>query len=84
METPALELDKISRDLPEPRKFHDNWFLPREPDQVVYMTEQPVNVKTENPSAASAETAWTFPPSLSWSMEALSSRYILFPSCSPD
>jgi peroxiredoxin len=34
-------------DLPEPRKFHDNWFLPREPDQVIYMTEQPVNVKAE-------------------------------------
>jgi peroxiredoxin len=34
-------------DLPEPRKFHAGWFLPREPDQVFYMTEQPVDVKAE-------------------------------------
>jgi peroxiredoxin len=34
-------------ELPQPRKFHDNWFLPREPDQVVYMTDKPVDVKAE-------------------------------------
>lgn len=34
-------------DLPPPRKFHDHWFLPREPDQVIYMTQEPVNVKAE-------------------------------------
>jgi hypothetical protein len=35
------------KDLPDPKKFHAGWFLPREPDQVFYMTEQPVNVKAE-------------------------------------
>jgi peroxiredoxin len=35
------------RDLPEPRKFHQGWFMPRKPDQVVHMTEQPVDVKAE-------------------------------------
>jgi mono/diheme cytochrome c family protein len=34
-------------DLPQPRKFNDNWFLPRQPDQIVYMTEEPANVKAE-------------------------------------
>src|SRR5262245_30345610 len=34
-------------DRPEPRTFHAGWFLPREPDQVFHMTEQPVNVKAE-------------------------------------
>ncbi|HEY2414927.1 MAG TPA: redoxin domain-containing protein [Pirellulaceae bacterium] len=34
-------------DLPPPRKFHDSWFLPREPDLVIYMTDQPVEVKAE-------------------------------------
>jgi peroxiredoxin len=34
-------------DLPPPRKFHDNWFLPREPDQVIYMADNPVDVKVE-------------------------------------
>jgi peroxiredoxin len=34
-------------DLPPPRKFHDNWFLPREPDQVIFMADKPVDVKTE-------------------------------------
>jgi hypothetical protein len=34
-------------DLPSPREFHAGWFMPREPDQVFYMTEQPVNVKAE-------------------------------------
>jgi len=33
--------------LPPPRKFHDNWFMPKDPDQVIYMTEQPVDVKAE-------------------------------------
>jgi hypothetical protein len=36
-----------SQDLPKPRTFQDEWFLPREPDRVVYMTEKPVNVKSE-------------------------------------
>jgi peroxiredoxin len=35
------------RDLPAPRKFHEGWFLPREPDRVFFMTEQPVDVKAE-------------------------------------
>lgn len=35
------------RELPEPRKFHEGWFMPREPDQVVYMTDKPVDVKAE-------------------------------------
>jgi peroxiredoxin len=35
------------RDLPPPRKFHAGWFLPREPDQVFYMSEKPVDVKAE-------------------------------------
>ena len=34
-------------DLPAPRTFHAGWFMPREPDQVFYMTEQPVDVKAE-------------------------------------
>ncbi len=34
-------------DLPSPRQFHAGWFLPREPDQVFYMTEKPVDVKAE-------------------------------------
>ncbi len=34
-------------DLPSPKEFHDNWFMPRQPDQVIFMTEQPVKVKTE-------------------------------------
>lgn len=34
-------------DLPPPREFHAGWFLPREPDQVIYMTEKPVEVKAE-------------------------------------
>ncbi len=33
--------------LPEPPKFHEGWFLPREPDLVVYMTDEPVKVKAE-------------------------------------
>jgi hypothetical protein len=34
-------------DLPAAREFHDEWFLPREPDTIVYMTDEPVDVKTE-------------------------------------
>jgi hypothetical protein len=34
-------------ELPPSRKFHDNWFLPREPDQIIYMAEKPVDVKVE-------------------------------------
>jgi peroxiredoxin len=34
-------------DLPPPRSFHAGWFLPREPDQVFYMSEKPVDVKAE-------------------------------------
>ena len=35
------------KDLPAPRQFHAGWFLPREPDQIFYMTDQPVSVKAE-------------------------------------
>jgi peroxiredoxin len=34
-------------DLPAPRVFTEGWFMPRPPDRVVYMTEQPVDVKAE-------------------------------------
>jgi hypothetical protein len=34
-------------DLPEPRKFTEGWMLPREPDQVIYLAEEPVSVKAE-------------------------------------
>jgi peroxiredoxin/mono/diheme cytochrome c family protein len=34
-------------DLPPPRVFHEGWFLDREPDQVVYMTDDPVDVMAE-------------------------------------
>ncbi len=34
-------------DLPPPRMFHDDWFLPREPDQVIYLADKPVDVKAE-------------------------------------
>jgi peroxiredoxin len=34
-------------DMPPARKFNDNWFLPRQPDQIVYMTEKPAQVKSE-------------------------------------
>ncbi len=33
--------------LPEPRQFAEGWMLPREPDQVVYIADEPVNVKAE-------------------------------------
>jgi peroxiredoxin len=35
------------RDLPQPRKFHEGWFSPREPDRVIYMSDKPVDVKAE-------------------------------------
>lgn len=33
--------------LPEPIKFNETWYLPNGPDEVFYMTEQPVSVKAE-------------------------------------
>jgi peroxiredoxin len=35
------------RDLPEPREFHEGWFLPRAPDTVIHMSDEPVAVKAE-------------------------------------
>jgi peroxiredoxin len=34
-------------DLPPPRQFHDQWHMSREPDRIVYMSEEPVSVKAE-------------------------------------
>ncbi|MEX0679472.1 MAG: redoxin domain-containing protein [Pirellulales bacterium] len=34
-------------DLPEPRKFTKGWMLPREPDQVIYLSDEPVEVMAE-------------------------------------
>jgi hypothetical protein len=34
-------------DLPEPREFVETWQLPREPDMVIHMTDEPVEVKAE-------------------------------------
>jgi peroxiredoxin/mono/diheme cytochrome c family protein len=34
-------------DLPEPREFTKGWLLPRKPDQVIYISEEPVGVKAE-------------------------------------
>lgn len=34
-------------DLPEPREYHEGWFMAGEPDQVVYMADEPVDVKAE-------------------------------------
>ncbi len=34
-------------DLPEPCEFHSGWFLPRPPDQIIYMSDAPVDVKAE-------------------------------------
>jgi peroxiredoxin len=34
-------------ELPPPRPFYESWFMPRPPDQVVFMTEEPVDVKAE-------------------------------------
>ncbi len=34
-------------DLPEPIAFHEGWFMDKEPDQIVYMTDEPVQVKAE-------------------------------------
>jgi len=38
-------------DLPAPKKFAEGWLLPREPDQIVYMTDEPVKVKAEGVEA---------------------------------
>jgi hypothetical protein len=38
-------------DLPAPKKFAEGWLLPREPDQIVYMTDEPVGVKAEGVEA---------------------------------
>jgi peroxiredoxin len=34
-------------DLPEPREFHEGWFMEGEPDRIVYMADEPVDVKAE-------------------------------------
>lgn len=34
-------------DLPAPKQYHEGWYLPREPDQIVYMTDEEVDVKAE-------------------------------------
>lgn len=34
-------------DLPEPPVFTEGWMLPREPDQVIYIADEPVDVKAE-------------------------------------
>lgn len=34
-------------DLPEPRQFTEGWMLPREPDQVIYISDEPVEVMAE-------------------------------------
>ena len=34
-------------DLPEPRQFADNWFMPREPDMVIAMRDEPFEVPAE-------------------------------------
>ena len=34
-------------DLPEPRDFNEGWYMPHEPDQIVYISEEPVPVKAE-------------------------------------
>ncbi len=33
------------QELPPPLQFHSKWFMPREPDQVIHMAEQPVDIK---------------------------------------
>ena len=35
------------RRLPPPRQFRETWFMPVEPDQVIFMTDEPVDVKAE-------------------------------------
>lgn len=34
-------------DLPEPIAFHEGWYLPREPDEIFYISEKPVQIKAE-------------------------------------
>ena len=34
-------------DLPEPIAYNETWYLPEEPDEVFYMTEQPVTIQPE-------------------------------------
>ena len=34
-------------DLPEPIEYRDGWFLGREPDQVIHMTDKPVSIKAD-------------------------------------
>lgn len=36
-----------ARDLPAAKEYHEGWFTSQEPDQVIYMTEEPVDVKAE-------------------------------------
>ena len=34
-------------DLPKSRKYHEGWFMPQEPEQVIYMSDEPVEIKAE-------------------------------------
>ena len=34
-------------DLPAPLDFHEGWFMGQEPDQIIYMTDEPVQIKAE-------------------------------------
>ncbi|HEY4308753.1 MAG TPA: redoxin domain-containing protein [Pirellulales bacterium] len=38
-------------DLPEPKQFAEGWLMPREPDQIVYMTDEAVSIKAEGVEA---------------------------------
>jgi peroxiredoxin/mono/diheme cytochrome c family protein len=33
--------------LPQPKKYAEGWFMRQEPDQIIYMTDEPVDVKAE-------------------------------------
>lgn len=35
------------KDLPTPKRYPEGWFMPREPDQVIYMTDEAVDIKAE-------------------------------------
>jgi peroxiredoxin/mono/diheme cytochrome c family protein len=37
--------------LPKPKEFAEGWLMPRAPDQIVYMSDEPVNVKAEGVEA---------------------------------
>src|SRR6185295_736141 len=38
-------------ELPKSKAFAEGWLMPREPDQIVYMTDEPVKVKAEGVEA---------------------------------